>query len=188
LLIFGIFLRGQAAEVGADLPAKPDLFQVELAAQHERTLLIGQARFFCSLSPIAGLHPPWEKVAHGPGFAGLLPLIIETAADAVGCGLQDQLGARGQRGFKTSEDVGRIAGPAGQLRAMEVLHGESAAGVAVAGGDDTVLRIDGGKHNLSDVGARGLQRAFAELVGEPVEEAMHDAEDLFGRFLGVRDL
>ena len=91
---------------------------------------------------IARLQPPGQKVAHGGGFLGALPLLVEAAADAFGRGLKDDFSAGRERGAQAGEGFSGVAGPAGELAAVQVLHGEAAAGVAVAGGDDEILRVD----------------------------------------------
>ena len=52
-----------------------------------------------------------------------------------------------------------IAGPACNLRAMEVVDGEAAAGVRVSRRLHAVLAVESWEDELADVGARGDQRA-----------------------------
>ena len=95
---------------------------------------------------------------------------------------------RGHGCPQAGQGVCGIAGPARQFRAVQILDGQSAPRVALARGDYTILRIHLRKNNLADVGARGLERPFAQLLRQPIEKAVNDTKDFFSGLLGVRNL
>lgn len=186
MLVLGELLAGQAAKVSPDAAAESYLLEVEVRALDELALLFGEGCRVCRFGAVAPLHPPGEEVAHHAGFAGLLPLLVKASAHAVRGGLENQLGAGRHGRAQSGEGFAGVAGPARELRAMQVLHRHSTAGITVRGGDHAVLRVHLGKHDPAHVRSRGLQRAQAQLLRQPVHEAVHDAEDLLCRLLGVR--
>jgi len=115
LLALGILLPGQAAKVGADAAPITDLLEVQAVPGDQVALLAGQTGLLYGFGTVARLHPPGEKVPHRSGLGGLLPLLVEAAAYAVGRGLQNQLRARRQRRLQPGQNVARISRPARQL-------------------------------------------------------------------------
>jgi hypothetical protein len=186
--IFGVLLAGEAAEVSANLTSKANPRKVEALALFQFSLLIGEGGRVDGLGAIAGFHPPREEMADEAGFRRFLPLLVETTADAVGRGFENEFAGWCECGAQAGEGFGGVAGPAGKLRAVEILDGEAAAGVAVAGGGDQVLRVERGKGEEADVGLRGTQGAGAKRRWEAADEAMNDTKDGLSGFLRVRDL
>ena len=162
--ILGVFFGGAIAEVGAHLAAEGDLSGIETVLVHELALLVGELDDL-ELAAIMRVPPPGIKVADVAGLRGALPLVVERAARAVGSGLEKDLAVGRNGGAQRSQGLGDIARPAGDLRTMQIVDGQPAAGVRVRRGFHAIFAIEHGKHDLADVGARGHQRALRNDSG-----------------------
>jgi len=63
---------------------------------------------------------------------------------------------------------------------VQVLRGQAAACVVLAGRDNSILRIKDGEDNLAGVGTRGSEAALAQMQRQLFKKAMDDTKDLFG--------
>ena len=187
-LVLGILLPRQPAKVGANLPPESDLFKIQAPQRDQLAFLLGQGRLLHRPGPVAPLQPPGKEVPRHPCLAGLPPLLVKASAYPVRRRLQDQLRPRSQRRAQPGKGFSGIAGPARQLRAVQILHRQSPSRVPIAGRHHPILRVHLGKDDLPHIGPRSPQRPLPQLVRQPVHKPVYDPEDLLGSLLGVRHL
>src|SRR5438105_4704502 len=185
--IFAKVLRRQPAETGLQIAAVSDLPGRKPMALRQLDLF-GSERMRIRIELIDRLVPPGKEVTRVSGFGGPLPFVVKAAGSAIGRGLQNNLAVRRHSSAQRSQSSGSVARPAGDLRAMQVLDGQPAAGVGVGGGGHAVFAVEFRKHDLANIGARSPQRAQAQPFRQILQEAMHNLENLFRRLLIVRHL
>ena len=118
---------------------------------------------------------------------GLVPLLVEAAVCAARCGLKHEFAAGGERGAQSGERLCGVAGPSGDLTAVQVLHGEAAAGVPVRCGEDAELAVERGEAHGADICNAALEHAFLVFFVQTIPEALHGLKDRLGRLTCVRD-
>src|SRR5271157_3494532 len=185
--VLGVLLWKTIAELAPHLAAEGDLPGIELVLHHQLEFLVGEVDDL-DLAPVILLPPPRQEVLHVAGFGRALPLFIKCPASAAGGGFQKNLTVGRHRGPQRSQCLGHIVRPAGNLRTMQVLDGQPAAGTAVRRTFHSIFAVEFGKDDLADVGARGLQRAVSPLRWQVLQEAVHDAKNFFCGLLVVRHL
>ncbi len=100
---------------------------------------------------------------HHPRLARLLPLLVKTAPHPVRRRLHNQFRPWSQRRPQPRQRLCRIARPACQLRAVQILHRQPSPRVAVSRRNHPVLRVHLWKHHLPHVRPRSSQRPGAAV-------------------------
>src|SRR5882757_6608014 len=95
---------------------------------HKLEFLLRKVGHF-KLPAVTRVPPPWIKVTRVAGVRRALPLVIKSADGSVGRGLQKNLALRWDGGTQRSQRFRNIPRPAGDLRTMQVMDGQPAAGV-----------------------------------------------------------